>query len=49
MPDYKEMYLKMLRTSEEVINELVTAQRECEEMYIEFVESESVNTPSENE
>ncbi|TQI69043.1 hypothetical protein [Clostridium sp. KNHs216] len=34
MPDYKEMYLKMLRTSEQAVNILITAQRECEELYI---------------
>lgn len=34
MPDYKEMYLKMFRASEEAVNILIAAQRECEEMYI---------------
>ena len=34
MPDYKEMYLKMFRASEEAINILITAQQECEELYI---------------
>ena len=34
MPDYKEMYLKMMRASEKAINILIEAQRECEEMYI---------------
>ena len=33
-PDYKEMYLKMVRASEDAINILIEAQRECEEMYI---------------
>jgi len=34
MPDFKEMYLKMFRSSEQVINILIAAQRECEELYI---------------
>ena len=34
-PDYKEMYLKMVRASEDAINILIEAQRECEEMYME--------------
>ena len=34
MPDYKEMYLKMVRASEKAIRTLVEAQQECEELYI---------------
>lgn len=34
MPDYKEMYLKLFRASEQVISTLIQAQRECEEQYI---------------
>lgn len=34
MPDYKEMYLKLFRATEEAISCLIEAQRECEEMYI---------------
>ena len=34
MPDYKEMYLKMVRASERAINILIQAQQECEEMYL---------------
>ena len=34
MPDYKEMYLKMVRASERAINILVEAQQECEELYL---------------
>ena len=33
MPDYKEMYLKLFRASEEAVNILITAQQECEELY----------------
>lgn len=43
MPDYKEMYLKMMRTSEDAINLLIRTQQECEEMYI------SGQNPEENE
>ena len=34
MADYKEMYLEMVRVTEDVINRLIQAQLECEEMYI---------------
>jgi hypothetical protein len=34
MPDYKEMYLKLFRASEQAINILIKAQQECEELYI---------------
>ena len=34
MPDYKEMYLKLFRASEQAVNTLIQAQRECEELYI---------------
>ena len=47
MPNYKEMYLKMMRASEKAIREmeaamagLIAAQRECEEMYISQPEAE---------
>lgn len=50
MPDYKEMYLKMFRASEEAINILITAQQECEELYISHPEPELkvVPLPPEN-
>lgn len=35
MPNYKEMYLKLLRASEVAINILVAAQQECEELYLQ--------------
>ena len=34
MPDYKEMYLKMVRATEKAIRILIDAQCACEEMYI---------------
>jgi len=40
MPDYKEMYLKMFRASEQAVNILITAQRECEELYVSSPEPE---------
>ena len=35
MPDYKEMYLKMVRATEKAIRILVEAQQECEELYLQ--------------
>lgn len=40
MPDYKEMYLKLFRATEEALNTLITAQRECEELYLSSPEPE---------
>ncbi len=34
VPDYKGMYLEMLRASERAIDELVRAQRACEERFL---------------
>lgn len=33
---YKEMYLKMVRASEEALNILIKAQQECENVYIKY-------------
>ena len=33
MPDYKEMYLKLFRATEEAVNLLIDAQQACEERY----------------
>lgn len=41
MPDYKEMYLTMMRATEGTLNLLIDAQRKCEQIYIEDKESES--------
>lgn len=35
MPDYKEMYLTMIRETERAINILIDAQRRCEELYMD--------------
>ena len=34
MADYKQMYLNLLDATEKVINELISAQRACEEIFI---------------
>ena len=34
MPDYQKMYLALFKASEEAINLLIEAQRECEELYM---------------
>lgn len=33
---YKEMYLKMVRASEEALNILIKAQQECENRHIKY-------------
>ncbi len=43
MQDYKEMYLAMVRASEEAMNVLIEAQRKCEEMYLDAGEAEKEN------
>lgn len=40
MPDYKKMYLRLFRASEEAVNLLIVAQRECEELYVNAPEPE---------
>ncbi len=47
--DYKEMYLKMMRASEQAIRILVKAQQECEEMYISQPEPQLVVPRKEKE
>jgi len=45
MPDYKKMYLHMVRESERAINIIIEAQRECEDMYINSPEPEITLLP----
>lgn len=45
MADYKEMYLKMARASEQAISILIRAQRECKELYISAPDPEFVVFP----
>lgn len=40
MPDYKKMYLTLLQASEDAINLLIKAQRECEELHLSAQEVE---------
>ncbi len=40
MADYKQMYLTLLDATEKAINELVSAQRACAELYILSTEEE---------
>lgn len=40
MPDYKKMYFTLFRATEQAINTLIEAQRECEELYISEPEME---------
>jgi len=39
------MYLKMFRASEQAVNILIAAQRECEELYISSPEPELAVVP----
>ena len=49
MPDYREMYLKMVRASEEAIRILIKAQQECEELYLSAGETNITVLPIEHE
>ena len=33
-PDYKELYLKLFRATQETINRLIEVQQQCEELYL---------------
>ena len=44
MADYKQMYLTLLDATEKAINELISAQRACEELYV-FSEEEETDEP----
>jgi hypothetical protein len=45
MPNYKEMYLKLFRASEDAVNLLIAAQQECEELYVSSPEIELAEIP----
>lgn len=49
VPDYKKMYLALFKASEDAINLLVAAQRECEELYMTSEEPKIVLLPAEND
>ena len=38
--DYKQMYMKMVKASEEAMEILIRAQRECEELDLEQTDGE---------
>lgn len=40
MPDYKQMYLKLLDGVEKAINLLIETQKVCEEIYVDTDETE---------
>ncbi len=40
MTDYKKLYLKLFNASEDAINLLIKAQRECEEIILSSCEQE---------
>ena len=40
MADYKQMYLTLLDATEKAINELISAQRACEELYVMTADDE---------
>ncbi len=46
MADYKQMYLTLLDATEKAINELISAQRACEEIYVLSEEEEEKETES---
>ena len=48
MPDYKKMYLTLFRATEQAINTLIQAQRECEELYISATDTERKIVPLPN-
>lgn len=43
MANYKEMYLKMMRASEEALRILIQAQQECEEALVSYGSPQGVN------
>lgn len=45
MPDYKELYFKMFRASEQAIRILIAAQCECEEQLISSPKEEWIVVP----
>lgn len=40
MADYKTMYIKLLKATENAVNEIINAQRFCEELYIRSTEED---------
>ena len=42
MPDYKEMYLHLMRETEKAVRILTQAQQDCEELYLSAPEPELI-------
>lgn len=40
MPDYKKMYIELLKETEEVITKLKEALQRCEDIYVETCDNE---------
>lgn len=40
MPDYEALYHRLFHATEDAINALIAAQRECEELYLADEENE---------
>lgn len=49
MPDFEEMYYKMMRASYKALRTIIEAQRECEEMYCSDGEAEGADASSDAE
>ena len=49
MPDYREMYYKLFRASEQAVDVLLRAQRTCEELYLNAPEAPIVELPRPND
>ncbi len=45
MPDYKELYLTLMRETEKAIRTLTAAQQTCEELYLQQSEQEETVLP----
>jgi len=43
MANYREMYYKLFRATEKAINTLISAQQECEEMYLSSTNGEIIS------
>lgn len=49
MPDYKEMYLTLMRATEKAIRTLIEAQQECEELYLDAEDASLTVLPERKE
>lgn len=49
MPDYKAMYLALFHATEQAIDTLIAAQRECEELYLSAPDETLTLLPHESE